>query len=71
MRNDTFTVVAHNLTVYQMSVREPDMENDLFRIAFEEFVEEMKIPQEKQHEALWYFTDGWNAAVKYLNDDEE
>ena len=71
MKNDTFTVIPQNMVEYQMSVREADLENDLFRIAFHDACKEDKPDgTAEQLFALDFFKYGWEAAVGCLSDDK-
>lgn len=72
MRDDTFTVIPPNMREYPMSVREADMENDLFRVAFDDACKEDKPENAEQELFAWdFFRYGWEAAVRLLNDDAE
>jgi len=70
MKEEMFTVVHPNLKQTQMSIREADLENDIFRIAFDEACKNDK-PQTPAEELFaWdFFKYGWEAAVRLLNDD--
>lgn len=70
VRDDRFTVVHQNMRETEMSVRDADNENDVFREAFEAYLRED--PQEGALEemvAYDFFKAGWEAAVRELNDD--
>jgi hypothetical protein len=71
MRQKFFTVIPQNMVEYQMSIREADLENDWFRMAFEEAYKSDK-PQNNMEELIaWdFFKYGWEAAVRLLNDDD-
>ena len=74
MRNDKFTVIPQNMQAYEMSVREADNENDLFRVAFDDSIRgdsscSLKTPEDTDRYMLAYdyFRDGWEAAVRILD----
>ena len=70
MKDDKFTVIWPNLRETQMSIREADAENDVFRMAFEEVCKDDKPEDAAQELYAWdFFKYGWEAAVKALNDD--
>lgn len=71
MKNDTFTVVHPNLATEQMSVRKADVENDLFRVAFDEACKDEPADAREELLAWDFFKYGWEAAVRLLNDDAE
>jgi hypothetical protein len=71
MKNDKFTVTHQNMTQQEMSVRDADHENDLFREAFEAAIKDENLSAEQQFFALDFFIGGWEAAVRLLNDDTE
>lgn len=75
MKQEFFTVIPQNMREYEMSIREADIENDLFRIAFEKAVapDQGDDPIGPYDEMLAYdfFKAGWEAAVELLNDDKE
>ena len=71
MKNGFFTVWPQNMVSYQMSIREADNENAIFRIAFDEIIKADPIPHSHPDYMLaWdFFGYGWTAAVRCLNDD--
>jgi hypothetical protein len=75
MKQEFFTVIPQNMREYKMSIREADNENDLFRMAFDEVMEghafdlNNKDDLDKYMIAWDSFKDGWEAAVRLLNDD--
>lgn len=72
MKDDKFTVIPQNMRPYEMSVREADLENDLFRIAFNEACTDDKPADTREELLAWdFFRYGWEAAVRLLNDDAE
>lgn len=72
MKNGTFTVIPQNMREYQMSIREADHENDLFREAYDAVRREDGITDPREQIlASDYFKEGWESAVRCLNDDAE
>lgn len=72
MKNDTFVVIPQNMCEYRMSIREADLENDDFRIAFDEACADDKPQDAKEELFAWdFFKYGWEAAVRLLNDDAD
>jgi hypothetical protein len=71
MKNEFFTVIPQNMREYQMSIREADNENDIFREAFEAAMVEDPVKVEDQLFAFDFFRYGWEAAVRLLNDDDQ
>lgn len=72
MKDEYFTVWPQNMVPYQMSIREADLENDLFRIAFDEACKSDKPENTMEELFAWdFFRYGWEAAVRLLKDDGE
>jgi hypothetical protein len=71
MKNGFFAVIPPNMREYQMSIREADNENDLFRLAFDEVMKGHQLDTDGYMFAWESFKDGWEAAVRLLNDDAE
>jgi hypothetical protein len=73
MKNEYFTVIPQNMVAYQMSIREADNENDLFRIAFDDAIKEDPVAMDDPRYMEFYdfFKYGWAAAVRLLNDDDD
>lgn len=71
MKNEFFTVIPQNMREYQMSIREADHENDVFRQAFEASLVDDPVKDTDQLFAFDFFKYGWEAAVRLLNDDDE
>jgi hypothetical protein len=67
MRSDTFTVIPQNMRAYPMSVRVADIENDLYREAFDAARAEDQVTDPREvmlsHD---FFKYGWEAAVQKL-----
>lgn len=71
MKQEFFTVIPQNMREYKMSIREADNENDLFRMAFDEVMKDHGLNTDGYMLAWDSFKDGWEAAVRLLNDDGE
>lgn len=58
------------MTTQVMSVRDADLENDLFRVAFDDACKDDKPADAREELLAWdFFKYGWEAAVRCLNDD--
>lgn len=67
MRDNKFTYVPQNGRTYEMSVRAADVENDLFREAFEAACKEDEPDDADRNMFAWdFFKYGWEAAIRCL-----